>query len=306
MGFKRILCAVDFQTSSMRAFQVALDLAAADGARLHVVHVLPVPLVMHDGTGGPVLMTEVQEQSDGELRVMADGGLRRGVKVTTETLFGNVLAALRRIATVKPIDLVVMGSHGRSGLARWIVGSVAEGMMRHCPVPLMIVGPARSGALAPKIRHVLAVTDFEGGTAEALRCAASIADEKKGRLKLLHVVSDNLGAIRQQYRDALLAGVKQRLRDLVPPAPFRSEEQVVVVTGLPWRAIPARLQGGRYDLLVMNIHRHSVVDRIAARPVGERIVRAALRSCPVLLVPSARRATQFQAAAAVAASAASR
>jgi nucleotide-binding universal stress UspA family protein len=139
--FRRILHASDFSPASRLAFTQAIELAKRDGARLTIAHVLtpPVPLVT-DGYVSPKVWDDVERQ----VRVQAQREIDRliararaaGVRATGLLLDGTPADRIVRAARRLPADLIVMGTHGRGGLAKLFVGSVAERViaMARCPV----------------------------------------------------------------------------------------------------------------------------------------------------------------------------
>ena|SRR4026209_2195838 len=162
------------------------------------------------------------------------------------------------------------------------MGSVTERMIRHCPVPLITVGPGRKGAAPPNIRRILVTTDFSEGTPDAVAYALSIAHECRAKVTLLHVVHDIAADVSGKYREPLWRGIELELQKLVPKD---ASCETQIEAGLPFRIIPEFLVSGKFDLLVMNIHGKSMVDRALLGSTAERTVRAAAPICPVLLIP---------------------
>jgi universal stress protein A len=142
--FRRILHASDFSPASRPAFTQAIELAKRDGARLAIVHVLtpPVPLVT-DGYVSPKVWDDVERQ----VRVQAQREIDRliararaaGVRATGLLLDGTPADRIVRAARRLPADLIVMGTHGRGGLAKLLVGSVAERVIARARCPVLTV-----------------------------------------------------------------------------------------------------------------------------------------------------------------------
>jgi nucleotide-binding universal stress UspA family protein len=142
MTFHRIMCPVDFSAGSKEALRVAADLAREHDATLVLVHVWsPAQLTMGDGYLAPPV---IQDMLDGETAQLAKSkaeAQQLGVKeVATRLITGvpwhEIVSAAR---TDGAIDLIVIGTHGRTGLAHVLLGSVAEKVVRHAPCPVLVV-----------------------------------------------------------------------------------------------------------------------------------------------------------------------
>jgi universal stress protein A len=132
LSIRTILHPTDFSEQSEYAYQVAKSLARDYGARLMVIHVLmPPPFVSHRE------MERAMEEPDGHLRELR--GKLRELSHNYQLLEGDPALEIAEAAKRVEADLVVMGTHGRTGLSRVLVGSVAEGVMRQAPCPVLTV-----------------------------------------------------------------------------------------------------------------------------------------------------------------------
>jgi nucleotide-binding universal stress UspA family protein len=127
MRVRQILFGTDFSPASEAARRVAVDMAREAGATLHVVHVVP-------SVTDPSLPAEQLT----ELAKAVDGGLR----VTTALLDGSAGGEIVRYAQEQQIDLIVVGTHGRTGFSRALLGSVAESVVRLAPCLVLSVPAA--------------------------------------------------------------------------------------------------------------------------------------------------------------------
>jgi nucleotide-binding universal stress UspA family protein len=146
MPFRHILAPTDFGESSLRAMRVAVDLANRLGAHLTVVHVYEIPSYSYAGSGFTAvdLLTPIEDAARKELeRTLAE--VRAKVPTATAVLRRGVawVEVLNAVEEANA-DLVVMGTHGRRGLSRALLGSVAEKLVRSSPVPVLTVGPDKS------------------------------------------------------------------------------------------------------------------------------------------------------------------
>jgi len=284
-----MLCPVDFFKPSTQAFEYALKLAANYEAAVHALHV--VAPVIPAAYGAPFsvedLTADLEKESRRLLKKLQLDAAKSGVRVSVDVRVGDIDLEIRRAIDKEKADLVVMGTHGRRGFEKLVMGSVTERMLRHCPVPLITVGPGRKGVAAPpNIRRILVTTDFSEGTRDAMAYALSIAQECQSKVTLLHVVHDIAADIRGKYHDPLLRGIEAELKNLVPEQVLDwCEVETRIEAGLPYEFIPNFLKSEKFDLLVMNIHGKNMLERALLGSTAERTVRAAAEICPVLLIP---------------------
>ena len=139
--WKRICCPIDFSDASRAAMEVAADLARRFGAELVLLHAYPIPgYTFPDGSvvASPRMMQDLADQAQKHLEEWrADAEkLAGGPRVTAEKAVGEPAAEILEVARERGADLIVMGTHGRTGLEHALMGSIAERVVRraHCPV----------------------------------------------------------------------------------------------------------------------------------------------------------------------------
>ena len=290
--FRKILCPLDFFKASSRAFDYALRIAANYDARVHVLHVIAPVLSSVYGApfGVEDLTASLEKESKRLLQKYKERAVKANIGLTTEVRMGDIDLGILHSIEAQKADLLVMGTHGRRGFERLILGSVTERMIRHCPVPLLTIGEAKR-ASAPKIRRILVTTDFSAGTAEAVAHALSIGQRNRGKVTLLHVLHDDAADAAGKYRDQLVRGIELQLHKFIPERAFEEcEIETRLEAGSPSTVIPKIVKSGSYDLLVMNIHGKRLIDRALVGSTAERTLRATAGICPVLLIPPARTA----------------
>ena len=133
------MCPIDFSEASREAVVAAIELSKRFGAELTLLHVYQIPAyTMPEGliSAGPDVVATMQEQIDRLLESWQGDAARSGVKVTTASVLGAPFAEIVRYAREHAFDLIVIGTHGRTGLRHALLGSVAEKVVRkaHCPV----------------------------------------------------------------------------------------------------------------------------------------------------------------------------
>ena len=141
--FKKILVGTDFSEPSDAARRTAVELARRLGAELEIVHV-EEPLPAYAFSEGalpdlPRLQEEVRNWAERELEQQAKEARAAGVPVTTAVLLGTPANAIVEKARADGADLIVAGTHGRTGLERVLLGSVAERIVRNAPCPVLTV-----------------------------------------------------------------------------------------------------------------------------------------------------------------------
>lgn len=150
-AFRKILVATDFSPDAAEAVRIAAELARACGGEIVLLHVCQMPAysfangAMYIPT--PELVADILRDANRGLATVKEG--IRDVAVETVRVEGDPAADILRVAGDRKVDLIVMGTHGRRGLRRWIAGSVAEHVVRAAPCPVMTVhAPAEAHAIA--------------------------------------------------------------------------------------------------------------------------------------------------------------
>lgn len=141
---RRILCASDFSKTSGKALTAAIDLAKANRARLTILHAyLPiVPLVPEqyiDSSTWDRVDIETRRWADSQIDKLAEKARKRGVRASAMVVTGDPARQIVRMARSQRADLIVVGTHGRRGFSRFLLGSVAEGVIATAPCPVMTV-----------------------------------------------------------------------------------------------------------------------------------------------------------------------
>ena len=141
---KHILVPIDFSEYSRLAAVYARELAERFGARVHLLHVVHEPLIMGpdpDAGGAMVNMEDVRQSTELSLTEWANDHMGHDTKIERGVRVGAAYVEIVRYAREHDIDLIVLGSHGRTGLMHVLLGSVAEREIRKAPCPVMTVRP---------------------------------------------------------------------------------------------------------------------------------------------------------------------
>jgi universal stress protein A len=139
--FNKILVPTDFSEISNRAFLAAVDLARQLGASVHAIHIVQIhPENIPES--GKVDMDEIEATEERNANEKLDQLIQQnaeGVEVSRVIVHGNPVKQITKVVKESNADLIVMGTHGRTGVAHLIMGSVAESVLRSAEVPVMCI-----------------------------------------------------------------------------------------------------------------------------------------------------------------------
>jgi len=161
LTIKTILVPTDFSDNSESALDYAVALATQFKAALHLVHVCQIPSPATAAMDGMIVSLSEWES---ELRMAAEAAMAKlvaripGVPVSTEIAVGNPPAGIVTAAVERGVDLIVMGTHGRGPLMHFVMGNVAERVVRMAPCPVLTVRQPTLGATLPLPAAVLETT----------------------------------------------------------------------------------------------------------------------------------------------------
>ena len=293
LSLDNLLVPRDFSSVSDRALRHGLDLAARTGATLHV---LPAD-VLHDGGGNEhpaptdgldALRDEMKDPSSASTAALD------AVSVVEATRRDVAPApAILRYAADEAIDLIALGTHGRRGPSRILLGSVAEEVVRQSDVPVLTVRGEEDDRPAPvaPLDRILVPVDFSDHAREALRTAAEWADLYDARLDVLHVVEEDLpaafyvGGVQSIYdvEPDLDEKVRDRLTDFVSGVLGSTDDiHPHMRTGAAAPRIAEFVEEHDVDLVALSSHGRTGLERFLLGSVTEKVVRHV--HCPVLTV----------------------
>jgi nucleotide-binding universal stress UspA family protein len=299
---RRILCPVDFSDVSRDAFGRALAVARVYRAELTALHVLPlpspVPAVPFGPEGPGPFGFEILDRTKAltELTRFAGADAAEEVTLREEVVEAGVVhKEILLQASRTAADLIVMGTHGRSGVDHLVLGSVAEKTLRTSPLPVLVVPAHADLPLSPAepFASVVCAIDFSLDSKRALAYAASLAEHGGGRLTVLHVVEPlpvgydlgGGGVDMRQFEAGMIEAARRQLDEYLAPLKARmTAVEGVLGQGKAYKAIlhEASLRGA--DVIVVGVHGRNALDRLVFGSTTEHLVRRA--TCPVLTVPS--------------------
>jgi len=285
---KNILFLTDFSDPSEAALPLALAIAREYGATIHALHVLVPQAYRYTAPETTVAAIEAQEE-DAQAEMQRLESQLAGV--------GHEARVVRAIDVWGPVeqsieschpDLIVLGTHGRVGAQKMILGSVAEEVFRRSPVPVLTVGPhARDGLHgAARFHRVLHASDFSTEARAAVPYAVSLAQENQAHLVLLHVIDGKSNHSSPVGSGISIAVAMHELLEQVPAdAELWCRPEPVVQYGQVAERILEEAGGRHADLIVLGVRGAAGHLRAAThfrRSVAYQVVANA--RCPVLTV----------------------
>ncbi len=285
---RNILFLTDFSEPSEAALPFAIAIAREYACGVHALHVLMPQAFAYSSPEATVAALESQEEcAVAEMQRTESqlaGLTHEGNIVRAEEMWKAVAEA---IASTQA-DMIVLGTHGRTGAQKVMLGSVAEEVFRKSPVPVLTIGPYARGRLhgVARFHRVLYATDFTTESTAAAPYAVSLAQENQAQLILMHVLNGGHTPPTRSRQGMSIADAMHTLLELVPgDAELWCRPEPVVQYGAPAERILVEAKGRNADLIVLGVRSAAGRLHLAARlsrSVAYQIVASA--PCPVLTV----------------------
>ena len=283
LPIRRILCPIDFSEFSRAAVERAVALARPFKAEITALFVLPYVFPTDEETAAcaapiapdPGIQSALAEDLEEFLRPAREAGLPIRLCVRSGECVGHILAT----ATERESDIIVMGTHGRSGFERWVLGSVTDNALRRAPCPVLAVPRTvvRSMPPGPVSGRILCAVELSAQSARTLSYALALGRSTGSIVTLLHVW-DGVGGPRM--RAVLEADMSQRLHAAaLADGPPGCPVEEVVLSGKAHRQILRLAEAQQTGVIVLGSD-----DQTLGSTAG-RVVREA--RAPVLIVRSA-------------------
>lgn len=293
---KRIIVPLDGSGFGEQAIPTAIRLAERESAEVELVHVyeaLPPYLVQGAPPLDPTLDVQLMKERESYLRTIAEE-LRGSTSapVRTTVLEGVPTAeVLAEYIARRQADLVVMATHGRGGLSRLWLGSVASELVRRSSAPVLLIRPTEGGSRtqpSPPFRRVLIPLDGSPASEEVIDHAMAVASDPDVEFLLLHVVipigyvaePPNVAFVHVTELRAVAESYLGEVADRIRASGYRAEI-LVLEQPQPARAILECADESGVDLIAMETHGRSGVTRLVLGSIADKVVRAS--RLPVLL-----------------------
>ncbi|HYL64580.1 MAG TPA: universal stress protein [Candidatus Methylomirabilis sp.] len=286
IALKNVLYLTDFSESAEAALPLAVGIAREYSAKVYALHVILPDVYGNMSPEMSVSLAEAQEEAAKTQMQRVESALR-GVSQETIMTYGSTVwptvdAAIRQ----HEIDLVILGTRGRTGASKLLLGSVAEEILRRASVPVLTIGPGvrPNGGNFGRFDRVLFATDFTPESMAAAPYAISFAEEGQARLILLYVIGEKGPKTSQSI------SVAEALHQLYEIVPQKAREwcrpEMVVEHGEPAPCILEAAGQRLADLVVLGVRNTSHI--LAATHLEGSTVHkiVAQARCPVLTVPN--------------------
>jgi nucleotide-binding universal stress UspA family protein len=287
VGFKNILYLTDFSRSSEFALKYVREIVQQFNSNLFVAHVIESPDYGFVPPQGWAVVENMSEEA--AKRDMQE--VERQLDSHRHQVFlrrGDVWSATSDLVASNEVDLIVLGTHGRTGLRRFLMGSVAEEVFRQATCPVLTVGPgtAKVKPSQVKFEHILLATDFGEQSVAAIPYTLSLAQQFRAKLTLMHVVKVPLEPLDSPA--VLVSEAEKKLHSMLPAdAGIRATPELVVIFGDPASEILNVSKNRKVDLIVLGLKptaEHLGMATHLAPATAHALVCSA--PCPVLTVRS--------------------
>lgn len=289
MKLRKILCAIDFSSGSQQAMRLATRIATEKGAELVLLHAWFLPPMVYGG--GPVaippsLMQDVYDDAKRSLDEAVREVDTLGLPHVSAKLVSGLPSAMIVSELEDPAyDLAVLGTHGRTGWSRVLLGSVAEKVVRHAPCSVLTVRP--DGAIKP-FSNILCPTDFSETAYQAAELAVEVVTPGGKGVTLLHVLDLPVAFSGEPKIEGFVRDLDTKASKTLDEwaARLRAKTTAAIVTrsriGSPAaQTLEVLDEDPTIDLVVMGSHGRKGIARAILGSVAEKIVRHA--NCPVLV-----------------------
>jgi nucleotide-binding universal stress UspA family protein len=282
--FSNILFPTDFSVFSEAALPYAEALARRYDATLYPAHVVP-PEPYHGLPMEPFPVTLDYAWRTAEASLADLAALEQLKDVHHQVLLkqGPFWDVISSMTEKYGVDLIVLGTHGRTGLSRLAMGSVAEEIYRHASCPVLCVGPkvAHESQKSPEFHRILFPTDFSEASQAALPYALTLAEESQARLVLLHLIPLVPLASQESVRMEAVEKLKALIR---ADAVAWCTPEFEVRFEFPAEGILAAARRHNSDVIVMGVHHSGHSRAVSHLPWAIPTEVVAQAKCPVLTV----------------------
>ncbi len=285
---QNILFATDFSPSAQAVLSHTLDLARRYGAALYTVNVLPHMPFVEGAQPDPEQIKLLAQQ---QMAALMGSGSLKDVKHKELIEEGDVPDVLSKLVRKHGIDLIVIGTGGRKGLGKLLLGSVAEEVFRNAECPVLTMGPhATRWKIDGNLQHILFATDFGPESLHGLPYAISLAEENRARLTLLHVAPESGVALPEPEPGAMpvvdpsevIASTEKQLRALIPEGTQLWHEPEYMVKFGPAAETIVTIAAQTVDMIVLGVKRPALLTKHLGEGVAYKVACDA--PCPVLSV----------------------
>jgi len=283
---KNILLATDFSPASDAALPHALVIAAQYGSKLYIAHVIsPEYRDLQPSETTATMIQQERGSTEQKLEPLLGAVRQKGISCQPLTGEGVIWDVLLDMIHQNDIDLIILGTHGRRGMSKVVLGSVAEEAFRMAPCPVLTVGPKTSETRSKDVQlgHILYPVGFVPDSSNAAAYAVSLAEEYHAKLTYMKVFADMVPSPEEKAQ--IQEPVRRWMDDHIPAESDQRERTSFELGFGPTAEAILKFASDRgVDLIVMGVRRMDPV--MAAHfdkpDTAYDVVCAA--PCPVLTV----------------------
>jgi nucleotide-binding universal stress UspA family protein len=282
LALKNILVPTDFSLASHAALPFASTLAAIYGSTILVAHAI-APEPYRQVVADPLSAEDGRRWQDASQKLLefARDPLLSNVPYRTFLHCGDLATVIPTLVDEQHVDLIVLGTRGRRGVSKMILGSSAESIYRSATCPVLTVGPEADKPGNWRLRRILCPVDSAGNPEPALAYALSLAEENEAEF----IVLEAIPLVPWQHRCSVERTTRRTLERLIPEdAKDWCMPQYVVRWEHPAEAILIESREREVDLIVMSVRRSLAASWSAHLPwaIASEVVSRA--RCPVITV----------------------
>jgi nucleotide-binding universal stress UspA family protein len=285
---------------SAHAAELALIMAEYYKAGITALHVLSpivlaVPGLGRSSDGESVPVADLERAREATRAQFATGRSAGGIGPDVLVDVGDPTSRILDRAARLPADLIVIGTHGASGFQHLVLGSVTEKVLRQASCPVLTVPPRSQATSHLPFRRILCAIDFSDSSLAGVQFAASLAEESRAALTLLHVLewpweeppAPNIAELPREQGFALAEfrryseeTARKRLQSLIPDSIDASRIMTTLRSGKPYAQVLQHVAEDQTDLIVIGVHGRNPLDLALFGSTTNQVVRRA--TCPVL------------------------
>jgi nucleotide-binding universal stress UspA family protein len=285
---QNILFATDFSPAAQSVLPHAVELARHYGAGLYTVNVLPHMPFVEAAQPDP---EQTRMSAKQQMTALMGSASLKDVEHRGLIEQGEVPEVISKLVRKYDIDLIVIGTGGRKGLKKLLLGSVAEEVFRNAECPVLTMGPhVTRWDIDGNLQHILFATDFGPESVHALPYAISLAEENRARLTLLHVAPNPHVALPEPEPGTMpvvdpsevVASTEKQLRALISKETQLWHEPEYMVEFGPAAETIVRIAVPTVDMIVLGVKRPAALTKHLGEGVSYKVACEA--PCPVLSV----------------------
>jgi nucleotide-binding universal stress UspA family protein len=299
--FAKILCTTDLSAASNHALDYAIALGRRFGSKLLVSNTvnLGAAVGLYDSSSFVLTTTRDELVNAARARIQETmASVKTAGEVAWEPLVleGEAASEISRAAEEHGVDLVITATHGRTGLKRFLLGSVTERLLHTLAAPFLVVRSPEHAFVAAaggdvNLRRILVGCDFSPDAEVALQYGISLAQEFEAELHLLHVLEPTVyrhlgmatASLADDLEGAVRGVVERKLAELVPRHQYPwCVTRPAFASGAAHEGIVQHAVANAIDLIIVGVRGHNLLERILVGSTTDRVLRAA--PCPVLAV----------------------